>query len=106
MAILSDSQTRLCTMVNTRSRTKQPEKQKNTRSGDVGWTVEQIMNSWTVVDVARHFQCTRTTVIRWIQKGQLPAEKSPVDDKWLIQENDVLAFERPEAGNPDWIAKR
>lgn len=93
-------------MINTRCRTKQPGKRKNTKRNQSEWTVEQIVNSWTVVDVAQHFQCTRTTVIRWIQKGQLPAEKSPVDDKWLIQKKDIDEFERPEAGNPDWIAKR
>lgn len=84
----------------------QMKKRKKTTSGARKLTLEQITTFLTVAKVARRFHVQRPTVIRWIQKGQLAATKSPVDGRWLIDPKDLDKFHRVEPGNPDWIAKR
>lgn len=66
-------------------------------------SVDELLKLKSVTEVANKFGKTRPTVCRWIQKGQLPAIRSPFDGRWLIDEADLVDFAPPPPGNPKWV---
>jgi len=58
------------------------------------------MKFLSVTEVSEIEQVTRTTVINWIRRGLIPAQR--MGYVYIIPENYTDTFERPKQGNPTW----